>query len=140
MTKGLIGGMTDYSHQSFDDIITDLKSESENVIAFIEMIEDNLKIVQANKFWDTVPNNFKGTVHYSLKHYHTTDGELLSIIEEIQKEVAEHHCKRLERIAQVAHEINIKIGQDWHGDYENRRKERNKVFTSSCRINVGYVG
>lgn len=27
MAKGIIGGMTDYSHQSFDDILTDLNEE-----------------------------------------------------------------------------------------------------------------
>ena len=32
MAKGLIGGMTDYSHQSFDDIISDLQHEYENII------------------------------------------------------------------------------------------------------------
>ena len=27
MTKGLIGGMTDYNHQSFEDILKDLKAQ-----------------------------------------------------------------------------------------------------------------
>lgn len=34
MAKGIIGGMTDYSHQSFDDILTDLNEERKRTSSF----------------------------------------------------------------------------------------------------------
>jgi len=47
MAKGLFGGMTDYSHQSFDDIIEDLDHEFRNISAFIDAIET----MTANNGW-----------------------------------------------------------------------------------------
>lgn len=121
MAKGLFGGMTDYSHQSFKDIIQDLESEQRNVTAFLEQIEANFRIVKDNGFWDDhVPSSFKAIVLYCIKHYKTTQEELSDIPQEIQIEVREHHCKRLERIANVADEINMNIGKIWHNQYNNK--------------------
>ena len=40
MAKGLVAGMTDYSHQSLNDIINDLVGEKENLTEFIIQIEE----------------------------------------------------------------------------------------------------
>ena len=40
MAKGLLRGGTDYSHQTLDDIISDLIAEAKNAKAFINMIEE----------------------------------------------------------------------------------------------------
>ena len=120
MAKGLFGGMTDYSHQSFADIIHDLEHEQKNVIVFLEKIEQNLKTVTDNGFWNKkVISNFQRIVAFSIKHYKTAKQELAEIASEIQIEVREHHCKRLHKIANVAHEINVDIGKTWHQDYED---------------------
>src|SRR5688572_10580880 len=112
MSKGLFGGMTEYNHQSFSDIINDLKSEQRNVTAFIEKIEKNLNYLNENGFWKSkVNSNFRIKVAYSLKLYKTSQQELFDIEAEIQIEVKEHHCKRLSKLAEVADEINIKIGK-----------------------------
>jgi hypothetical protein len=124
MAKGLIGGMTDYSHQSFDDLISDLESEKENAKAFIELIVDGIQNANKNKYWEEkVPFNFNSMIAYSLKHYKTTVTELTEIIEEMQYEVQEHHCKRLRRISSVADEINCEIGQVWHRQYDEKYKD-----------------
>lgn len=124
MAKGLIGGMTDYSHQSFDDLISDLESEKENTSAFIELIEHGIQKANQNKYWqEKVPFNFKSIIAYCLKHYKTTVTELTEIIEEMQYEVQEHHCKRLRRISSVADEINYEIGQVWHSQYDEKYKD-----------------
>lgn len=124
MAKGLVGGMTDYSHQSFNDIISDLESEKENTIAFIKMIEEGIEKANENKYWDNkVPYDFKSIVAYSLKHYRTTVTELSEIVEEIKNEVQEHHCRRLQRISKVADEINSEIGQVWNRKYDDIIKD-----------------
>lgn len=124
MAKGLVGGMTDYSHQSFNDIISDLESEKENTIAFIKMIEEGIEKANENKYWDNkVPYDFKSIVAYSLKHYRTTVTELSEIVEEIKNEVQEHHCRRLQRISKVADEINSEIGQVWNRKYDDKIKD-----------------
>ena len=124
MAKGLVGGMTDYSHQSFNDIISDLESEKENTIAFIKMIEEGIEKANENKYWDNkVPYDFKSIVAYSLKHYRTTVTELGEIVEEIKNEVQEHHFRRLQRISKVANEINSEIGQVWNRKYDDKIKD-----------------
>lgn len=124
MAKGLVGGMTDYSHQSFNDIISDLESEKENTIAFIKMIEEGIEKLNENKYWDNkVPYDFKSIVAYSLKHYRTTVTELSEIVEEIKNEVQEHHFRRLQRISKVANEINSEIGQVWNRKYDDKIKD-----------------
>ena len=120
MAKGLIGGMTDYNHQSFCDIIEDLNYEYDNITAFIDAIESSIKKVEENHYWDNVPSNFIQRVLYSLRHYQTTQKELYEIVNEIDVEVKEHHIRRLQKIARVASEINIDIGKIWHQQYDNK--------------------
>lgn len=134
MAKGLFGGMTDYSNQSFKDLIDDLDYEYRNISAFIEMIEKNKALLESNKYWqENVPNSFDGIVEYALKHYKTTQSELLEIKSEIDESVEDHHARRLTSIAEVAHEINIDIGQIWHNDYL-RKDYGNKNFSIVERI------
>jgi hypothetical protein len=122
MAKGLIGGMTDYSHQSFNDIVTDLKKEHTTVTEYIDGISSNIEKVKANGYWDQkVSSDFILVIGYSLKHFKTTKEELNEIAQEIQVEVREHHCKRLERIANVADEINSSIGTIWHQQYTGKQ-------------------
>lgn len=121
MAKGIISGMTDYSHQSFNDIVEDLLKEYENVSGFIDLIEGNLAKVISSGYWkQKVPFDFINIVSYSLKHYKTSQAELKEIADEIQIEVREHHYKRLQRIATVADEINISIGKIWHQEYDRK--------------------
>lgn len=118
MAKGLIAGMTDYSHQSFNDILEDLDRGEKLVTEIIAAVETNIKKLEISGYWKKQPYDFKSIIGYSLTHYKTTQQELHSIHEEIQRTVQENHCKRLERIASVGHDINIDIGKYWHNDYE----------------------
>lgn len=121
MAKGLIGGMTDYSHQSFNDIVSDLQKEHKTVTEFINVIESNIEKVKKSGYWNRkVSSDFTMIVAYSLKHFKTAQEELSEIAQEIQLEVREHHCKRLQRIATVADEINVDIGQIWHNRYNGK--------------------
>lgn len=121
MAKGLVGGMTDYSHQSFNDIVSDLQKEHKTVTEFINGIESNIEKVKASGYWNRkVSSDFAMIVAYSLKHFKTAQEELFEIAQEIQIEVREHHCKRLQRISTVADEINSDIGQIWHNRYSGK--------------------
>ena len=67
MAKGLIGGMTDYSHQSFKDILGDLDFEYRNLSAFIGAIEKNISESIKNDYWNNkVPSSFIAIIEYSL--------------------------------------------------------------------------
>ena len=67
MAKGLLAGMTDYSHQSFEDIIHDLEAEKRNTSLFLDKIKKNVQKANENSYWDnSVPFDFKNIVAYSI--------------------------------------------------------------------------
>lgn len=120
MAKELIGGVTDYNHQSFSDILDDLKDEKRRTSEFKVAIAENVDKLKANSYWSKVPFDFKSIVAYSLRHYNTSIEEFEDIAKDIQIEVKEHHVKRLHKIAHVAHEINVDIGKFWNQDYDDK--------------------
>jgi hypothetical protein len=121
MAKGLLAGMTDYNHQSFEDIIGDLEKERKNTIAFKNQIEQNIDILKQNGYWDnSVPFDFKSIVAYSLRHFNTVISEFSDLEKDLVNEVQQNHLKRLRKIANVAQEINVDIGKIWHQQYGNK--------------------
>jgi hypothetical protein len=125
MAKGLIGGMTDYNHQSFSDILDDLNDEKKRTNEFKVAITENVDKLKINSYWDKVPYDFKSIVAYSLRHYNTSIEEFDDIAKDIQVEVKEHHVRRLHKIAHVAHEINVDIGKIWHQGYDDKDYDNN---------------
>lgn len=130
MAKGLFGGMTDYNHQSFTDILNDLEEERIRIESYREKIQSDITQLQVSGYWnDKVPNSFKGIVSYAMRHFSTTISELYDIQKDLLKEVKEHHIKRLQKIASVAQEININIGKVWHQQYNNKEYGRDEFNT-----------
>jgi hypothetical protein len=62
MSRGYIAGSTDYSHQTIDDIIADLKDEIEILNATIEYVQKNKKELIESGYWSNVPDDFKNIV------------------------------------------------------------------------------
>jgi len=121
MVRELVGGMTDYSHQSLDDIVTDLTAEAENAKAFIRQIEENIEASKKSGYWDAhVPSDFKSCVAFSLKHYTTAVSEIEDIVADFEVEIKKHHYRRLESIAQTADKVNRRIGEVWHQYYPKK--------------------
>jgi hypothetical protein len=116
-----MAGMTDYSHQSIDDIVNDLKDEVTYVKSALSQINNKIKLSKKNGYWNRkVPSHFKNCVAYSLKHYSTVISETENILGDLPLEVKKHHSQRLEKIAKVADEINKEIGIIWHQNYQNK--------------------
>ena len=121
MAKGIIGGMTDYSHQSFQDILNDIAAEKERTVSFRNEIQKNVEILTTNSYWNShVPSDFQSMISYALRHYSTAIDEFDDMYRDIDNEVKEHHVKRLKRISTVAQEINVEIGRIWHQRYYNK--------------------
>lgn len=121
MAKGIMGGVTDYSYQSFDDLVTDIEKEIDNILEFKRIIEANLTVLVTNGYWKTfVPFDFKTIVSNCLHFFKTVITELSDISNEIRIEVQEHHCVRLSSLAKVADERNIQFGKIWHEKYLNK--------------------
>lgn len=119
MAKGLIGGMTDYNHQSFTDILSDLADERNRTIKFLDAIKANIEKLNDNSYWaQHVPHDFKIIVGYAQKHYETAIAEFNDIVKDLEIEVRENHINRLRKISTVASEINREIGKIWHQQYD----------------------
>ena len=129
MTKGIFGGMTDYSHQSLSDIIIDLNNEIRIINSFLAVINKNIDDLKIASYWDKkVPYDFRNIVYYALRHYNTAIAEFKDIIPDLNREVKDHHIRRLKQIANVAQQINIDIGQIWHKEYENKEYGNDDFF------------
>lgn len=121
MAKGLLGGMTDYNHQSITDILNDLEAEQNRTISFKAAIEKNIQTLVDNSYWTTeVSFDFKNIISYSVRHFQTAISEFDDIRKDLLIEVKEHHIKRLNKISQVAQEINVDIGRIWHQEYHDK--------------------
>jgi hypothetical protein len=121
MAKGLLGGMTDYNHQSFDDVVNDLALEKERTISFKNAIQTNIEKLTANGYWtNKVPFNFRSNVEYAVRHYNTSIDEFSDLLRDMKVEVKAHHVTRLYKIASVAREINVDMGRTWHQEYDNK--------------------
>ena len=76
MVKGLLGGMTDYNHQSFPDILNDLDEERKRTISFRDGIQKNITKLTENSYWtNTTPFEFKSIIVYALRYFNTSISE-----------------------------------------------------------------
>lgn len=119
MAKGVFPGGTDYSNQTFDDIIHDLLVEVKFINEGMVQIQSWLNTVKENGFWEReVPLTVRSNIEYSIKFLDTTCKEINEIVSEIPLQVMQHHCKRLANISTVAEKINSKIGEVWHRQWD----------------------
>ena len=117
MVQGLVGGMTDYSHQSFQDILEDLERYVRMTNETVNFVENSINKIE--DYWKTeVDYDFKGIIAYSLKFYKTVCSEIAEINTEIQISVQDNHHKRLHKLGDKALEINHRIGEIWHSDHK----------------------
>jgi len=117
MPRGLLAGSTDYSHQTFRDILDDLSNWKENLINTTETIKAIVSHLQDNGYWNRVPDDFSSLTMYALKFYETSIAEISDIIQELEVEVQKNHISRLRSLAKTAHELNLDFGRVWHREY-----------------------
>ena len=118
MSRGLFAGFTDYSHQSLFDIVSDLRIWRESLNTSVKFLDDLVAEIKKN-YWSNVPNFYKNYMFYCIKFFNTAVVELDDIIPQLNS-VQENHIKRLRKISNVAHRINIDIGKMWHQEYPDK--------------------
>jgi hypothetical protein len=123
----MIAGMTDYSHQTFDDMFLDLQVWIKNLEEVTTIISKNIRKLKELEYWKKVDSDFQGIVQYSLKFYDTSIKEISEILSEIQQEVKVHHVKRIRNLYKTATDLDIRYGEIWHNRYEDKDYD-NKNF------------
>src|SRR5688572_26575135 len=114
MPRGLFAGGTDYSHQSFKDILADLDDWVESLKHVIYSLSENKQKLEANNYWLKVDYDFRIMIERELIFYKTSLEEISEIKTEMNSEVENHHISRLDHLGKTAHEFNIDIGKIWH--------------------------
>lgn len=126
MTRSLFAGMTEYSHQSFEDLIEDLNYWKNSCLEKEKWIDENISRLESSNYWEKVPFNVKAEIYYSKKYFKTVISEIESIVEDLKQEVQNNHVNRLISLANTASRENKEMGYTWHSenieawkDYEN---------------------
>lgn len=117
MTRSSIIGNTDYSHQSFEDMISDL----ENWIASLRDVQlqytKNIIKIKESRKWEQIDYDFVALIEYAQKFYNTSILEISEILGEIREEVRIDHIKRIDKMGRTAIELNRRYGRVWHSEY-----------------------
>jgi len=120
VARSLFAGMSDYSHQSFDDMLSDLKTWVNNLKQTSNILKGNVEKLKELKYWDKIPIDFIILIQRSIKFYNTSIQEISEIVEEIQEEVRPDHVARIRRLYKVAIELDFDYGRIWHQKYNNK--------------------
>lgn len=127
MGRGLFAGGTDYSHQSFEDILTDLNQWVKSLKDTSAKLRDNIEKLEESGYWKNVDQDFINLIHYSIKFYNTSIQEITEILEDMKGEVRPHHVTRLNALYKAASQLDINYGKIWHQEYKNK-EYGNKQF------------
>ena len=118
MTRSLIPGGTDYSHQTLRDLLGDL----EGILALLHESQGKLKNwrerLQVNGYWPIAFVEFRSLFNHSIQFYDTCIEEVTEILSEIQTEVQPHHANQLAHLSKTANELNRTFGLTWHQYFE----------------------
>lgn len=120
MGRSMIAGMTDYSYQSFDDMILDLRTWIENLKEVSRLFSVNMQKLQESNYWAKVNVDFQYIVERSIKFHGTSIQEIPDIVSEIQEEVRPDHIARIRRLYTTACELDFEYGRIWHQGYTGK--------------------
>jgi len=114
MSRSIVAGMTDYSHQSFDDMLDDLNNWISSIDEVEQLFNQEIQRMKEIGYWNIVPFDIKSLFTYALKFLQTSESELQDICMEVNQEVQKHHVVRIDSLYRTAKELNIQFGKTWH--------------------------
>lgn len=123
MTRSLMAGMTDYSHQSFEDMMTDLYDWVQNLAQVCEILENSEAELKANSYWNNASYGVRGRFGYSLRFFKTSIEEIDSILADFTDEIQVNHITRIRSLAQTAEKIHSDLGIAWNEDSWDMKKD-----------------
>lgn len=109
--RAMMVGMTDYSHQTIDDMLVDLKEWNKSIKETLARFEKNIQELKVSGYWNNADYDFKNSCYFLMKFFHTATQDIEEVINGINNEVKSYHIKIVENLAKVAHD-----------NYEHHRK------------------
>jgi ActR/RegA family two-component response regulator len=114
MSRATSAGMTDYSHQSLENILKDLENWSVTIKRIMLHLETQKQILITNGYWESANSDFKWIYARAFMLYTTALTEVFEIKEQLPVEVQNNHVTRLNHIGTTSYEINMEWGTVWH--------------------------
>lgn len=124
MERSIGAGWTDYSHQTFEDILSDLIEIRGLLQETVTQMEGKIDGLTQSGYWNRkVNSSFVLEVKYSIKVFKNYVKELDEIHRELQIEVMEHHRNRLYAIARIGEQINTDYGRIMNNEWSDEKKD-----------------
>lgn len=114
MSRSIIAGMTDYSHQTFEDMVHDIQDWVSDLNTTINYYNETIANLKSTNFRNDAPYDLKRLFEYALHFYATSKSELSEILHEITLEVKRHHVERIKNLSDTSKQLNQKYGITWH--------------------------
>jgi hypothetical protein len=123
MARGLMAGATDYSHQSLDDMISDLQDWIHSLNEVCELLQNSYSRLVEKDYLKNVDDDVLGDFAYSQKFFETSIDEINSILTDLKNEIEPNHVIRLKSLAKTAAKIDKDLARSWHQDPWGRYKD-----------------
>lgn len=124
MARSIAAGWTDYRHQTFEDMLTDLIDEKNELQKTVTQIEEKVQRLTESGYWNLrVISSYSILVTYAIRFFTNTAKELEEIYNEMQVEVLEHHWNRLYRIAELGGELSTDFGRIMNNEWQDEKKD-----------------
>lgn len=113
--QGNIGGATDYSVQSYDDILKDILYWIDEAKKMVVYLNGHLHTAKDTGFWKNVDCDFQATLQRSINFLNTIVLDLQEVACTIRNDcVSEREVKLLRNIGYKAVEFNDEYGEAYH--------------------------
>lgn len=113
-----IGGATDYSEQSCNDILKDIQHWIDKAKKINAYMTGHLQMAKLSGFWRRVDNDFQLTILTSIQYFKTIISDLQQIEDSIKHDrVSEREVILLRKIGNKSVEYNGEYGKTYHGNY-----------------------
>lgn len=129
MARSLMVGRTDYSNQSFKDMVSDLKQWVRSLKETKKSLENIMVELDKVGYFKNMPFKFIGQINWAIKFFTTSVNEIRQIKKEISYEVRPDHVNRLGKLAEKAKDFFGVIGSYWNREYpEDMKNYKNTNF------------
>ncbi|MBY7125743.1 hypothetical protein ILS93_27210 [Bacillus sp. 16GRE42] len=116
MVRSFSIGMTDYSHQSLEDMQQDLIEWKEALIKTMFCVKEILDKLEKTDYWENFDFDFKLILYSSMKMFETAITEINEIIQGFNIEILEYHVRILTKIGSNGEEFYRNYGVFWNSD------------------------
>lgn len=120
MTRSLISGTTDYSHQSISDIISDIDSYIDEITSISMSFDEKIKKIKDKSYWNKIHHDFNSVIYLSQRLFATALEELKEIRKDLLLEVRDDHVIRIRNLGGKSRELFLRYGEVWNGKYQNK--------------------